>query len=122
GDFLIGPTFQEMSNDGGFACGQVKRPRRLDDDIVLPSTDPDLADHDEDSYLRVGLINQGRAAQEHRAVERVHDASELNLLPVLRIGSDCEDLLDLIDETRDGWRKHPLCRFPVLGANFLLPL
>ena len=120
GDFLIGPAFQEMLHDRCFACGQVKRLLRLDEDILLPRADPNLAEHDEDSLFRVGLINQGRAAQEHGAVERVHDASELNLLPVLRIGSDCEGLPDLIDETRDGGREHPVCRFPVLAANDLL--
>ena len=121
GDFLIGPTFQEMLNDRCFAYGQVKPLRRLDDNLVLPRTDdPGLVHHDEDSCSRVGLINQGRAAQEHGALERVHDASELNLLPVLRVRPDFEGLLDLMDETHNGLREHPVCCFSVLGANDLL--
>ena len=57
GDFLIGPAFQEMLKDHCFACGQVKRLFCLDNDGVLPRADPDLAEHDDDSCLRSGLIN-----------------------------------------------------------------
>ena len=120
GDFLIGPAFQEMLDDSCFACGQLKPLLRLEVDLVLPRADPDLVHYDEDSVSRVCLINQGRPAKEDGAVDSVHDASELNLLPVLRIGSDFEDLTDLIDETRDGWREHPVCRFPALASNDLL--
>ena len=81
---------------------------------------PDFTYHDEDSFLRIGLINKGRTAKEYGAVESVHDLSELGLLAVLRIGSDFEGFLDFIDETRDGWREHPVCRFPVLASNDLL--
>ena len=119
GDFLVGPAFQEMFHDRGFACGQVKVLLRLDDGNLLPCGDPELVHHDEDSCFRVGLINQGRAAHEHGAVERVHDATELNLFPVLRIGSEFEELLDLFDETGDGWWEHPVCRFSILTSNDL---
>lgn len=53
-------------------------------------------------------------------MQSVHDVSELNLLAVLRIGSDFEGPLDFIGETRDGWREHPVCHFPVLALNDLL--
>jgi len=106
-----------MLHNQCFAGGQVKLLLRLDDDPVLPRTVPRLVHHDEDSCVRVGLINQSRAAQEHGTVASVYDASELILLPVLRIRPDFEGLPDLIDETRDGWREHPVCRFSVLAEN-----
>src|SRR5215831_10716617 len=109
-----------MLHDRCFASGQLKLLRCPDDGIVLPRADPDFAYHDEDSCFRGDLINQGRAEKEQGATESVHDPSELNLLPVLRSGSDCEGILDLIDETRDSGREHPVCRFPVLAANELL--
>lgn len=109
-----------MLHDRGFACGQVKLFLRLDDNLVLPCVDPDFTYHDEDSFLRSGLLNKGRAAKEYGAMESAHDVSELNLLAVLRIGSDFEGLLDCIGKTRDGWREHPVCRFPVLALNDLL--
>ena len=62
GDFLIGPTLQEMLHDRGFTCGQAKPFLRLDDSGVHPRTDPDLIHHDEDSFFRVGRIYEGRTA------------------------------------------------------------
>ena len=120
GDFFIGPAVQEMLNDCCFACGQAKLLLCLNDGMVLPPADPDLTYHNEDSCLRVGLINQSHTTKEHGAVESVHEASELNLLPVRRIGPDFQKLLDLIDEICDSWREPPICRFSVLGANDIL--
>jgi len=119
-NFLIGSALQEMLDDGGFACGQLKPLLRLEDDLVLPLDDSGLVHHDDDSVSHVGLIHQGRAANEDGAVGGVHRASELHLLPVLLIGPDFEDLPDLIDKTRDGWWEHPVRRFPILALNDLL--
>ena len=119
-DFPVGPAFQEMLDDRGFSWGQLKPLLRLEDDLVLPLGDPGLVHHDEDAVSHLGLIHQGRAAQEDGAVGCVHQASKLNLLPVLLLGPDCEELPDVIDETRDGWREYPVCRFPILALNDVL--
>ena len=119
-DLLISPAFQEMLDNRGFACGQLKPLPRLEDDFVVPHADPDFVHHDEDSISYVSLIHQGRAAKENGAVARGYYASELNLLPVLLIGADSEDLPDLLDETCDGWWEHPICRFAFLASNNLL--
>jgi hypothetical protein len=119
-DLLISPAFQEMLDNRGFACGQLKPLLRLENDFVVPHADPDFVHHDEDSISYVSLIHQGRAAQENGATARGHYASELKLLPVLLIGPDCEELPDLINEARDGWREYPICCFPVLALNDLL--
>ncbi len=118
GYFLIGPAFQEMLNDHCFECGQIKSLLRLGDGLilVLPHANADFTYHNEDSFFRVNPINQGRAAQYYGTVGSVHDASELNLLPVLRIGSSLEDFPHLIGETSNSRGEHLVCGFSILAS------
>src|SRR5207249_11626677 len=109
-----------MLDDDGFASSQAKLLLRMAHDIVLPCTDPDLVHHDEDSFFPVAQINQALAAQEHGAMESIHSVHDLKLFPVLWIGSDLEDLPNLIGERGDGRWEHSVRRFPVLASNDLL--
>src|SRR5207249_4767155 len=81
----------EMTDNHGFARGQAKLLLCLDEDRVLPRAEPDLVQHQEDALLPVARVNQRRATQEHRAMQRVHEAPQLKLLPVLRIGAEGEE-------------------------------
>jgi hypothetical protein len=100
GDLLIGPAFQEMLPHSCFACSQVKSLLRLSDGLILGLQCANLhfAYHDEDSFFCLGSINQGRPAKNYGAMDSVHEAPELNLLPILRIGMSMKDFLNLVGE------------------------
>src|SRR3989454_11339849 len=113
-DFLVRMPFGQRADHLMLAGGETEPLPRLLGGAV--SALGNLLHEDEDTGLKGAplMIGQPEGPKEHGRIRGVHQARDLHLFPVLRIGSDLERRDDFGAQFGDSRWEHARGRLPVL--------